>query len=122
MAFRPNRNDSFKMENAIRCVRMKEFPSFPFNTSNQFFFFFVFVLADDLITTSSSYSIRFDDAFWSAVEGNEESMTFSLKSNARLAASRETFVKTATVVATVYVDGNLVILIFFAIEIDSVLS
>lgn len=56
------------------------------------------------------------------MEGNEESMTFSLKSNARLAASRETFVKTATVVATVYVDGNLVILIFFAIEIDSVLT
>lgn len=91
--------------NARRCVRMTELPISHLLFKNDIFP----VFADDLITTSSSYDVRFDDAFWSAVEGNEESLTFSLKSNARLAASRETFVKTATVVATVYVDGNSVI-------------
>lgn len=62
---------------------------------------------DGTITTTLSYDVRFADDFWSgAVNSDDESMTYSKKSNARLAAGRETFVKTATVVATVYVDGN----------------
>lgn len=72
-------------------------------------FIFFFFFTDDLITTASLYDVRFEDVFWSVADGDDESLTFSLKSNARLAAGRETFVKTATVVATVYVDGNSVI-------------
>lgn len=57
---------------------------------------------------ASEHDIRLEDFFWSG--SGDEPLTFSLKSNARLAANsfvgRETFVKTATVVATVYVDGN----------------
>lgn len=76
-----------------------------------------FLFADGLITTASSYDVRFEDVFWNGGEGDDESLTFRLKSNARLAAGRETFVKTATVVATVYVDGNSVNHFRFRIKI-----
>lgn len=56
--------------------------------------------------SADSYDVRFEDFLWNGAEGDDESLTLSLKSNARLAAGRETFVKTATVVATVYVEGN----------------
>lgn len=71
---------------------------------------YFFFSSDGSITTASLYDVRFEDVYRNGADGGvDESLTFLLNSNARLAAGRETFVKTATVVATVYVDGNSVI-------------
>ncbi|XP_055323152.1 uncharacterized protein LOC129578490 isoform X2 [Sitodiplosis mosellana] len=68
---------------------------------------------DDVNTVSSLHSsehdIRFEDFFWNG--SGDEPLTLSLKSNARLTAvngfvGRETFIKTATVIATVYIDDS----------------
>lgn len=73
---------------------------------------FLILLADDAKADKShdaKHDIRLEDIFWSGSDA--EPLTFSLKSNAHLSsvgsfAGKETFIKTATVVATVYVDGN----------------
>lgn len=59
---------------------------------------------------SSEHDIRFEDFFWNG-SGDGEPLILSLKSNARLTAmsgfvGRETFIKTATVIATVYIDDS----------------
>ncbi|XP_031631633.1 uncharacterized protein LOC116345954 isoform X2 [Contarinia nasturtii] len=68
---------------------------------------------DDVNTVSSihasEHDIRFEDFFWNG--SGDEPLTLSLKSNARLTAvngfvGRETFIKTATVIATVYIDDS----------------
>lgn len=57
---------------------------------------------------SSEHDIRFEDFFWNG--SGDEPLTLSLKSNARLTMNgfvgRETFIKTATVIATVYVGED----------------
>lgn len=60
---------------------------------------------------SSEHDIRFEDFFWNG--SGDEPLTLSLKSNARLTAvngfvGRETFIKTATVIATVYIDDSVI--------------
>lgn len=59
---------------------------------------------------SSEHDIRFEDFFWNG-SGDGEPLILSLKSNARLTAmsgfvGRETYIKTATVIATVYIDDS----------------
>lgn len=75
----------------------------------------VFVLLADVKTVgklhSSEHDIRFEDFFWNG--SGDEPLTLSLKSNARLTAvngfvGRETFIKTATVIATVYIDDSVI--------------
>lgn len=79
------------------------------------FFFFIFVPFADVNTVggvhSSEHDIRFEDFFWNG--SGDEPLTLSLKSNARLTAvngfsGRETFIKTATVIATVYIDDSVI--------------
>lgn len=57
---------------------------------------------------SSEHELRFEDFFWNG--SGDEPLTLSLKSNARLTMNgfvgRETFIKTATVIATVYVGED----------------
>lgn len=59
---------------------------------------------------SSEHDIRFEDFFWNG--SGDEPLTLSLKSNARLTMNglvgRETFIKTATVIATVYIDDSVI--------------
>lgn len=60
--------------------------------------------------SSTEHDIRFEDFFWDG-SGDGEPLILSLKSNARLTAmsgfvGRETFIKTATVIATVYIDDS----------------
>lgn len=78
-------------------------------------FFRSFYFLADVNTVSSLHSsehdIRFEDFFWSG--SGDEPLTLSLKSNARLTAvngfvGRETFIKTATVIATVYIDDSVI--------------
>lgn len=57
---------------------------------------------------TSEHDIRFEDFFWNG--SGDEPLTLSLKSNAHLTVNgfvgRETFIKTATVIATVYIDDS----------------
>lgn len=67
---------------------------------------------------SSEHDIRFEDFFWNG-SGDGEPLILSLKSNARLTAvsgfvGRETFIKTATVIATVYIDDSVNYICIFA--------
>lgn len=73
------------------------------------FFFLHFYFIIDIHT--SEHDIRFEDFFLNG--SGDEPLILSLKSNARLTVNgfvgRETFVKTATVIATVYVGEDSVI-------------
>lgn len=85
---------------------------FPQLYKPNFSFCFAFVILD--VNTvgsvhSSEHDIRFEDFFWNG--SGDEPLTLSLRSNARLMAAngfvgRETFIKTATVIATVYIDDS----------------
>lgn len=65
--------------------------------------------------------IRLDKFLWS-VPGDKP-LTFSLNSNARLIGDQwhdhEKLVKTATVIATVYMDSDSVSIIFFSIKMNN---
>lgn len=68
---------------------------------------------------SSEHDIRFEDFFWNG--SGDEPLTLSLKSNARLTVNglvggRETFIKTATVIATVYIDDSVIKCILCCIQ------
>lgn len=95
---------------------------YPFHVPFCFSFHF-FSLETDRTIQASEHDIRLEDFFWNG--SGDEPLTLSLKSNARLTMNgflgRETFIKTATVIATVYVGEDSVIRYLFQFQRFTVL-